>query len=106
MGINFIYLSLLVQAQFCSSHEFKIHTIIVDMELYHAPRFRSTRVIILYKELLHAYSSESSAEDNEDNIIKNDSKAGTKTQPTLSFMQYHHVISQNCIDCSKLVTSI
>ena len=32
------------------------------MELYHAPRFRSTRVIILYKELLRAYCADQNGE--------------------------------------------
>ena len=64
------------------------------MELYHAPRFRSTRVIILYKELLRAYSSEANADDNEDNIIKNDSKQGAKTSlPTLRVHIFHDTAS-------------
>jgi len=64
------------------------------MELYHAPRFRSTRVIIVYKELLRAYSSEANADDNEDNIIKNDSKQGAKTSlPTLRVHIFHDTAS-------------
>ena len=48
------------------------------MELYHAPRFRSTRVIILYKELLRAYSSEVDAIESEECEPKSGSKINAK----------------------------
>ena len=60
------------------------------MELYHAPRFRSTRVIILYKELLRAYSSEVDAIENEDSEPKSDSKVDVKTHlPVLRVHTFH-----------------
>ena len=60
------------------------------MELYHAPRFRSTRVIILHKELLQAYSSEVDVIDNEDCKLKYDSKVNAKAHlPVLRVHTFH-----------------
>ena len=64
------------------------------MELYHAPRFRSTRVIILYKELLQAYSSNPNADDNDACKNKKDIEESVKTQlPVLRVHTFHDTAS-------------
>ena len=59
------------------------------MELYHAPRFRSTRVIILYKELLRAYSSQTNTDELADQD-KNGAEGNVETiLPTLRVHTFH-----------------